>query len=116
MLRIPEFIACEKQNRVFDGVFGYMPLDILNKEAEGTQRIPGTFVTANTFHLLGIEPYLGRSIMPADGKPDSPAVVDLSYGFWQSRYHGDPSVLGKTIVLIGEPWTVIGIMPPRFHF
>lgn len=116
ILRIPEFIACEKQNRVFDGMFGYISLDILNKETEGTQRIPGAFVTANTFHFLGIEPYLGRSIMPADGEPGSSGVVDLSYRFWQSRYHGDPSVLGKTIVLIGEPWTVVGIMPPRFHF
>jgi putative ABC transport system permease protein len=116
ILRIPEFIACEKQNRVFDGMFGYMPLDILYKDAPGTQRIDGAFVTANTFQFLGIKPHLGRTISPADGKTDSSPVVDVSYRLWQSLFHGDPGLLGKTIVLIGEPRTVVGIMPPQFQF
>jgi putative ABC transport system permease protein len=116
ILRTPEFVACENQNRVFDGMFGYSPVDILYKDAVGTQNIHGAFVTANTFQFLGIKPYMGRAISPDDGKPDSSPVTVVNYSFWRRQFHGDPRLPGKTIVLIGEPRTVVGIMPPRFQF
>ena len=61
-------------------------------------------------------PILGRTIQPSDIKPDGQAepVIVLSYKAWQRLFEGSPSALGKTLVLNEQPFTVIGVMPPRF--
>src|SRR6202030_387923 len=73
-------------------------------------------VTANALQFLGVAPILGRTIQPSDIKPDGPAepVIVLSYKAWQRLFEGSPSALGKTLVLNEQPFTVIGVMPPRF--
>jgi putative ABC transport system permease protein len=73
-------------------------------------------VTANAFQFLGVAPAWGRTIQPSDLGPDgSPApVIVLTYKAWQRLFDLSPSALGKTLVLNDQPFTVIGIMPPRF--
>ncbi len=74
-------------------------------------------VTPEFFPLLGVQPRLGRAFLAEEGKPGAAAkVVLLTYGFWQSRFAGDPGVLGKTLVLNGEAQTVVGVLPERFEF
>ncbi len=73
------------------------------------------FVTANYFSELGTAPFVGRLLQPTrEDAPDAPPVVVLSYGFWQRRFGGDPSLIGKVIHLNKKPATVIGITPPLF--
>jgi putative ABC transport system permease protein len=73
-------------------------------------------LTANAFQFLGVPPVLGRTIMPsdvgADGQPEP--VIVLSYGAWQRLFSGSPEALGRKLVLNDQPFTVIGVMPPRF--
>lgn len=76
----------------------------------------GIQLTANAFHFIGVPPLLGRTIQPFDVHPggEREPVVVLSYGFWQTHFNGDPSAIGKKLVLNNLPFTVIGVMPSRF--
>lgn len=73
-------------------------------------------VSANTFSLLGVKPVLGRDFVPADMQPDTERVAVLNYDFWQSRFAGDPSIIGRTITRKGVATTVVGVMPDGFSF
>ena len=80
------------------------------------ERFIGATVSWNMFPMLRIQPVLGRQIREEEDTPGGPRVVLLSYGVWQRRYASDPSVIGRTITVNGNPHTVIGIMPPKFQF
>src|SRR5713101_4598010 len=72
-------------------------------------------VSAPLFPLLGIEPILGRTFTSDEDQPGHSVLV-LSYGLWQRRYGADPNILGRTVSLDRQPYTVIGIMPRGFQF
>ena len=72
-------------------------------------------VTANYFSLLGVEPFLGRTFRPGDDEPGEDRVVILSYGLWQRVYGGEASIVGTSIELDEEPYTVLGVLPANFH-
>jgi putative ABC transport system permease protein len=72
-------------------------------------------VTANAFQFLGVAPILGRTILPSDMKPDGDAnVIVLTDKAWRRLFDASPAALGKTLLLNEQPYTVIGVMPPRF--
>ena len=73
-------------------------------------------VTDGTLPLLGVPPLLGRWFTRQDDSPDSPDTVMLTYGYWQRKYGGDPSIVGRSITVDGKPRQVIGVLPQRFHF
>jgi putative ABC transport system permease protein len=73
-------------------------------------------VTANTFELLGVNPFLGRQITLQDGKLDSPPAFAMSDKVWASLFNRDPKILGASLDLNGVPRTLVAIMPPRFRF
>ncbi len=76
--------------------------------------LPGMEVSPNFFSVLGIHPALGRSFVTQEGLPGHDHVAVLSFGLWQSRFAGDPKILGRKIVLDGDPTTVVGVMPAGF--
>ncbi len=80
------------------------------------ERFRGSYVTANTFRLLRVAPLIGRDFVSDDDRPGAPAVVMLAYDVWQSRYGGEPSVIGQTIRVNSEVATVIGVMPQGFKY
>ncbi|HKQ07295.1 MAG TPA: ABC transporter permease, partial [Blastocatellia bacterium] len=73
------------------------------------------FATPDLFKVLGVEPLHGRVLVEEDGNQGTAGVV-LSYGFWKRRFGGDPGLVGKSITLNGNPFTVVGVMPPSFHW
>ncbi len=73
-------------------------------------------VTFGTLQALGIQPILGRWFSQADDTPGSPETVILTYGYWQRRFGGDRSVIGRTMAIDGTPHSVIGVMPADFSF
>src|SRR5215471_9747686 len=73
-------------------------------------------VGGNFFDLLGATPLVGRTLNPHDDHRDSARVVVLSYGFWQRQFGGDPGIVSRPIVLSGNTFTVVGIMPAAFQF
>ena len=78
-------------------------------------RVGVGFITANTFEVLGVRPILGRGIAEQDDVFNGPRVAVLGYPLWQSRYGGDPSVVGKTLMINDVPVEVIGVMPEGFR-
>ncbi len=73
-------------------------------------------VTSSTLETLGVRPLMGRWISPASDGVGGPTEVDVSYGLWQSAFHGDPHVLGHTLRVSGNLYTVVGVMPLDFAF
>jgi predicted permease len=100
-------------------VSGWMDQMVSVPDDQGTLRsIASLLVTGNGLSVLGLRPLMGRLLTPADDVPGGPeggwpAVLD--YGFWQSNYHGDPAILGKHIVISGQPVVVAGVLPNDFH-
>jgi putative ABC transport system permease protein len=80
------------------------------------ERVAAHSVTANFFPLLGVQPVIGRIFSSEEERPGANKVVILSHGLWQGRYGGRSSVLNSNILLNGEKYTVVGVMPERFQF
>lgn len=73
-------------------------------------------VSIGFLDLLGVRPALGRWFREGEDRPGEDRVVILSWGFWQDELGADPAVVDRDIVLDGEPWTVVGVMPESFAF
>jgi predicted permease len=75
----------------------------------------GTLVTGEYFRMLGVGAVLGRTLLPGDfGAPGREPVIVLSYRAWQSRFGGDPDIVGRKILLRGYPFDVVGVAPEGF--
>ncbi|HEX4322660.1 MAG TPA: ABC transporter permease [Acidobacteriaceae bacterium] len=80
-------------------------------------RIVGAIMASpNLFHVLGVEPMLGRGFVEADAKKGSDNVVLLSYEGWQAFFAGDPKAVGRTLRIGGQPITILGVLPPGMRF
>jgi predicted permease len=100
----------------FESMGAYFPIEV-NLVGEGDpERLAAASVTSDLLSMLGVPPALGRVFAPADDREGAPGTVVLSHSVWQSRFGGDPGVLGRRLLLDGEPHLVIGVMPPGFHF
>ena len=80
------------------------------------ERIDVGVVSANFLTVLGVAPEKGRGFVAAEDQPGVAKTVILTHAFWSRRFNADPSIIGKSITLEGEPHTVIGIMPADFPF
>ena len=80
------------------------------------ERVPGSMVSANYFDAIGVHPVLGRGFEPGEdsGRNAHPVVV-ISHQMWQDRFRGDPSIVGKTQLLNGLPFTIVGVAPKGFY-
>jgi predicted permease len=114
----PEFVAFRQQATASCEVFGQaLARGSLGLTADGrTDRVSMTAVTRNYFSGLGVKPVLGRLILPGEGEaPGEQPVMVLGYSFWQKRFGGDPSVIGKQVRIDGKPVEIIGVVPKEFH-
>jgi putative ABC transport system permease protein len=84
--------------------------------ARDAEQVSGLRVSAAFFDVLGVKPFLGRTFLPEEEKLGNDREVILSYGLWQSRYAGDPALVGRTIRVDSEDFTVVGIMPKTFEW
>src|SRR5579863_7906929 len=83
---------------------------------ERPEQLVGLHLSQDMFPLLGVAPALGRTFLPEDFQKGKDQVVVLSQQLWQRRFGGDPNISGQKILLDGEPYTIIGVMPPKFRF
>ncbi len=105
-----------KQSQSLSGVAAYTGCQmILNREA-AQEPIPCARVSANFFALLGVEPALGRLFQNEEDQPGGAQAVLITYNAWQQRFGGDPKLIGQTLRISDAHWTVIGVLPPSFHF
>lgn len=112
----PDFQDYRAHADAFTDMGGYMIGFVGVTKDDRTERAMISYVTSNYFSLLGLEPQLGRYIMPGEGdKPGTDPVVVLGNAYWRRRFAADPSVVGKTMTIKGQPFTIIGVVPERFH-
>src|SRR5579885_1668867 len=88
----------------------------LTESGSSPEHVKGLKVTQNLFPMLGVDPLLGRLFIEGEDKDGGDREVILSYGLWQRRFQGDRNVLGHTVVLDGNAYSVVGIMPKGFQF
>jgi putative ABC transport system permease protein len=79
-------------------------------------RLPGTYVSAAFFSVLGARAQLGRTFLPAEDLAGQDSYVILAYSLWANRFQSDPTILGRSIELEGVNRQVVGVMPPSFRF
>ena len=111
----PEYLEYRNQTDLFDGVLAYewVPLNVgSNGQAE---RVQGALVSGNYFDVLGVKAAMGRTFLPDEDKtPGVSPVAVVSHSLWQRQFNADPDVIGKSVVLNGRTFTVVGVTPGDF--
>jgi predicted permease len=79
-----------------------------------SQPLDVRMVSGNYFDVLGVKPFMGRLMKPEDDRVGAPTVAVISYPVWQMKFHGDPTLVGSTVVMTGHPVTIVGVTAPNF--
>jgi predicted permease len=112
---IPEFHAYQQQTSVFEELAAYDTAGPgFNLTGDHPEQLHGIHVTEGYFRLFGAPVLLGRTFTPQEDSPNGGKVVVLGYGLWQRKFGGDPSIVGKSLSLGNEPYTIIGVLGKDF--
>jgi len=113
----PAFEDYRRRNKTFTEIAGYDGYSSGRLSWDNSAKsVSGYSVTGNYFEMLGVQPELGRLIQPSDDHgPNSAPYIVLSDGLWRSAFNADPRVIGTTVRLNKDSFTVIGVTPARFH-
>ena len=109
-----DFLDLKAQNTVFTDMIGYSPMMAPLSLGDRSRIALGQVVTSNHFSMLGIQPFLGRLLVPSDDEPGAPRVVVLSHRMWQREFGGDPAIVGKALTLRGLAYSIVGVAPQSF--
>ncbi|HET6893204.1 MAG TPA: ABC transporter permease [Pyrinomonadaceae bacterium] len=109
------FLTQREKNTVFEKMAAYNYVSrSLVEQGQTAERLSGLAGTADFLPLFGVPPALGRLFNPEEFEPGADNVIVLSDRFWQSRFGGDPGVVGRNLQMDGKTVTVVGVMPPGF--
>ena len=112
-------VRLEEWNRLnasFDGLAGSYFENMTDTTGETPQRVEAMRVSPRFFSVLSVGAALGRTLAPDEERFGGPQAVVVSDAFWRTRRNGDPNVVGQSIVLTGVRRTIVGVMPPSFHY
>jgi predicted permease len=110
----PTYCDIRDQNNVFSGVLAHDTTVVGVGEKENTRRVMADIVSANYFSVLGVAPAYGRGFLRDEEKPGrAERVAVVSYSYWQ-KHGSDPALLGRSIMISGRPFTIVGILPKGF--
>jgi putative ABC transport system permease protein len=110
----PKYYDWKTRNQVFAAMGGSTQASFVMTGLGNAEQVNGLATTASLNDVFRVPPQLGRWYSDDEDKPGGPKVVVLADKFWQRRFSGDPSVVGRTLIFDGEPYDVIGVMPPTF--
>src|SRR5262245_56941755 len=110
-----DYADWKARNHVFEDIAYSMDEPYTLTDRTGApQSVIGFQFSTNLFALLGAQPLLGRTLLPEEGEPGKDHVIVLSHRLWERRFASDRSVVGRSVNLNGEPYTIVGVMPPEF--
>jgi len=115
-LAAADLLDWRAQNRSFADIAAFQWGSFNYAGGDFPEQLQAANVTGNFFSVLGVQAQLGRTFLPEDDRPGAQHVALLSDGFWRRRFAGDTQVLGRTLNLGGEAYTVIGILPAGLDF
>jgi putative ABC transport system permease protein len=107
--------SLQRRQQAFSGLVAWGAYPVNVSASRTVQAEQGLWVSGSFFEVLGVSPQLGRLLAPADDHPGcgSPVAV-LGHAFWKRQYGGDPSIVGRRIMLDGRPFEIVGVAPRRF--
>jgi putative ABC transport system permease protein len=110
------FLDWRRESQAFERIAAFSAGSGTLVDGDLVERVSSAEVSFDLFDLLGIAPLLGRGFSPEEDAPGRNGVVVVSHGAWQRHFGSDPGVLGRRVTLDGTAVTVVGVMPPDFHF
>jgi putative ABC transport system permease protein len=111
----PDYRDWLEQQRVFDQVAALRAQPAVLTGGQLPERVETALVSPSAFELLGAKAALGRTFFSAEDQPGRNRVAVLSYGLWQRRFGADSGILGKTVIVDGNSFTVVGVTPRDFR-
>jgi predicted permease len=111
----PDFADLSRRTDVFEDTAVLSDQNFTYTGAGQAERLTGFLVSSGFFPLMGVKPLLGRWFLPSEDKPGASHIVLISEGLWKGLFGSDPKMVGKSITLDGENYTVVGVMPPSFE-
>lgn len=115
-LSYPDYVDWKRMNKSFSSLDVFAPYGFMAKTPDGLRQADGARVSAGFFRTLGVTPILGRDFYDGEDAAAPARTLLLSYSAWQNRYGGSRDVLNKTVVLDGDPYIIIGVLPRNFSF
>jgi predicted permease len=119
-VQVSHLWALQNESRLLSEVAGYFLFDRVGDHtltgSGEPERLSRLSVTTNFLPLLGVQPQMGRVFREDEIRWDGPGAILLTHGFWVRRFGADPGVLGRALLIDGEPNTVVGILPASFDF
>lgn len=115
-LSYPDYLDWKRENKVFSSLDVFSPFGFIQKTNDGLRQADGARVSDGFFKTLGVTPILGRDFYYGEDKPAAARTTLISYSAWQKRYGGSPAAIGQSVVLDGDPYTIIGVLPRDFSF
>jgi macrolide transport system ATP-binding/permease protein len=115
-LSYPDFLDWQAQNKSFTSLDVYSWSGFLLRSGSGAEPVQAVRVSAGFFQTLGVHPMLGRDFNPGEDRLGGPNVVILSYGAWLHRFGSRSDVIGQTVDLDNQAYTIIAVMPRSFAF
>lgn len=109
-----QYLDVKTQNQVFEQTAITIGASFNLTGQGGPEHVDGARVSSSFFSLFGAQPALGRVLLPEEDEPGKPLTVLLSHQFWQRRFSGDKNIIGQTISLNGNNFSVVGVLPPGF--
>lgn len=112
-----DYFAFRRRNHVFEDIAAYSLGDEFTLTGTGEAvQLHGARVTSIFFHVLGVEPQIGRLFAPSEDQPGGARVIILSNSLWRHRFSSSPGIVGQSVALNGDSYTVIGVLPASFEF
>jgi predicted permease len=111
-----DYFIFREQGRTFQDIGLYSGDSVSITGLSEPEQVSALLVTEGTLPILGIQPMLGRGFSKEDDFPSTPETALLTYGYWRRRFGGDPSIVGRTLVVDGRARQIIGVLPQKFHF
>jgi len=113
----PDIEDLQARNRTLTDLAAYSEAELALIDAdEVAVKVTGTWAGENLFEVLGVGARLGRALTAGDGAPGAQKVIVLADNFWRNRFAADPGVLGRSLTIEEDQYTVVGVMPPGFDF
>jgi predicted permease len=110
------YLDWKSQSSAFDAMSIFHGTTMTVTGNDQPEAVPGIVVSSEFFQVFGAAPLMGRTFNPDEDTDGHGNVVVLTYPFWQNHFGADPNVIGKNLAFNGQPYSIIGVMPARFHF
>jgi predicted permease len=110
----PDFLDFKARNEVFADMIAYSPMIAPLNLADRSRVVLGEVVSGNYFRALGVSALVGRPLLPEDDHLRAERVTAISHRMWRRDYGGDPKIVGRTLRLRGQTYTIVGVIPRTF--